>query len=78
MEIDPSLVKKSGKTAEEIKELREIFQLVDTDGRGNISKPALEKLIKMVGIPTNEMDIDVILILNKANDDGDGGSLKRN
>lgn len=62
MEIDPILIEKSGRTAEEIKELREIFHLVDSDEGGTISKTELAKLMKMVGVPTNGTDIDVDLI----------------
>ncbi len=60
-EIDPYLVEKTGKSLAELQELKEIFQLVDTDHGGTISRDELETLMKTVGLSTNKNDMQLLM-----------------
>ena len=46
---------------EEVAELREIFNLVDEDRGGSISKEELQHLMATVGIHTTQQEIDKIV-----------------
>ena len=55
------LALKTGNTLEEIQELKEIFQLVDLDHGGTISRDELETLMKTVGLRTNNNDMQLMM-----------------
>jgi Ca2+-binding EF-hand superfamily protein len=48
-------------TAEEIAEFREIFNLVDRDGEGSISKAELADLMETLGIKATQEEIDEMI-----------------
>lgn len=52
---------KTGNTLEEIQELKEIFQLVDLDHGGTISRDELETLMKTVGLRTTNNDMQLLM-----------------
>ncbi|KAJ3322234.1 Radial spoke head protein 9 [Boothiomyces sp. JEL0866] len=60
-QIDSSLCERTGQTMAELQELAEIFQLVDTDKGGTISRDELGNLMKTLGISANKNDMDIIM-----------------
>jgi Ca2+-binding EF-hand superfamily protein len=48
-------------TPEEIAEFREIFNLVDRDGEGSISKAELADLMETLGIKATQEEIDEMI-----------------
>eukprot|EP01083_Nonionella_stella_P013487 37948_1 len=58
-------------TQDEITELREIFNLVDEDRGGSISKEELQQLMATVGIHTTQAEIDQIVAEIDKNNDGE-------
>lgn len=56
-----NLVEKTGKSISEIQELMEIFQLVDTDHGGTISRSELETLMKTVGLSATNNDMQLLM-----------------
>ena len=61
MDIDPHLVERTGQTLAEIQELKEIFQLVDLDHGGTISRNELEILMKTVGLSATNNDMQLLM-----------------
>eukprot|EP01041_Mallomonas_annulata_P000569 gene569-1098_t len=57
-------------TAEEISEFREIFNLVDRDGGGTITKEELGELMDTLGIDANPDEIDQMI--SEVDKDGSG------
>lgn len=57
-------------TPAEVAELREIFQLVDTDGGGSISKAELGSLMAQLGIRCSQEELD--LMMREVDSDGSG------
>ena len=53
-----SLLEKTGLSLEELKEIQEIFQLVDSDHSGAISPDELLVLMNTLGIKSNQVEID--------------------
>ena len=60
----------SGLTKQEISEFREIFDLVDKDKGGSISKEELSDLMDTLGINASAEEID--LMINEIDDDNNG------
>ncbi|CEL99811.1 unnamed protein product [Vitrella brassicaformis CCMP3155] len=60
----------SNLTDDDIREFREIFNLVDTDGGGSISTDELGKLMETLGIPTTQEELQ--LMVSEIDDNGDG------
>lgn len=48
-------------SAEEISEFREIFNLVDRDGGGSITKVELQELMETLGIDASPEEIDAMI-----------------
>jgi Ca2+-binding EF-hand superfamily protein len=61
MDIDPYLVERTGQTLAEIQEFKEIFQLVDLDHGGTISRSELEILMKTVGLSATNNDMQLLM-----------------
>lgn len=59
-----------GLSAEEIAELREIFNLVDKDGGGTISKGELAELMATLGVRASSEELDVMI--REVDIDGNG------
>eukprot|EP00743_Colponemidia_sp_Colp-15_P002531 GILK01002743.1.p1 GENE.GILK01002743.1~~GILK01002743.1.p1 ORF type:complete len:168 (-),score=33.75 GILK01002743.1:747-1214(-) len=57
-------------TAEEIQEFREIFNLVDKDGGGSISKEELGELMATLGIKSTKEELD--LMISEIDQDNNG------
>ncbi len=57
-------------TPEEINEFREIFNLVDKDGGGSITKVELSELMDTLGIDASPEEID--LMISEIDQDGNG------
>lgn len=57
-------------SAEEINEFREIFNLVDKHGRGNITKVELSELMDTLGIDATPEEVD--LMISEIDQDGNG------
>lgn len=57
-------------TPEEISEFREIFNLVDKDGGGTITKDELGELMDTLGIETTAEELE--LMINEIDSSGDG------
>lgn len=57
-------------TPAEVAELREIFQLVDKDGGGSISKTELGSLMAQLGIRCSQEELD--LMMREVDSDGSG------
>lgn len=57
-------------SAEELGEFREIFNLVDRDGGGSISKEELGELMDTLGINASQEEID--LMINEIDTDNNG------
>jgi Ca2+-binding EF-hand superfamily protein len=55
---------------EQIKEIRELFKLCDTDGDGVITKEELSKLMADLGVETTKADFEVFFKNLDINDDG--------
>ncbi|KAJ3332596.1 hypothetical protein HDU91_003076 [Kappamyces sp. JEL0680] len=60
-DIDPLLAERTGQTLAELQELKEIFQLVDLDHGGTISRSELETLMKTVGLSTSNNDMQLLM-----------------
>ena len=58
-------------SAEEIAELREIFNLVDEDRGGSISQTELQHLMATVGVHTTKEELDKIVAEIDENNDGE-------
>jgi len=61
---------KHGLTPEELSEFREIFNLVDTDGGGDISREELGELISTLGLKASQEELD--RMIDEIDKDGDG------
>jgi calmodulin len=60
-------------SAEEVAEFREIFNLVDRDGGGSITKIELGELLDKLGIDASPEEIDKMILEIDENGDGDIG-----
>lgn len=58
-------------SVEEEKEFREIFNLVDRDGGGSISKQELQQLMDTLAINASQQEIDLMINEIDANNDGE-------
>jgi calmodulin len=58
-------------TREEEREFREIFNLVDRDGGGSISKSELQSLMKTLAINASQAEIDLMINEIDSNNDGE-------
>ena len=58
-------------SAEEERELREIFNLVDEDRGGSISKEELRTLMETLGISATQEEIDKMVLEIDENSDGE-------
>ncbi|KAJ3190984.1 hypothetical protein HK101_008188 [Irineochytrium annulatum] len=61
LEIDPTLKDRTGLREEELRELIEIFSLVDVDHGGTISTDELETLMKTVGLKASQDELEIIV-----------------
>jgi Ca2+-binding EF-hand superfamily protein len=61
MAMMKELAQRTGNKLEEIQELKEIFQLVDLDHGGTISRDELESLMKTVGLRTTNNDMKLLM-----------------
>ena len=61
-EITPELIAAAGVNLEQVKELAEIFQLVDEDHGGTIGRQELENLMKTLRIKSNQEELDYIMV----------------
>jgi Ca2+-binding EF-hand superfamily protein len=62
MEITKELLERTGQDLSELQELAEIFQLVDTDHGGTISREELLQLMKTLGIRPTSDEMDLLMI----------------
>jgi Ca2+-binding EF-hand superfamily protein len=60
-EITETLISLSGRTKEELQELAEIFQLVDTDHGGTISRDELLSLMNTLRIDVTNNELDLMM-----------------
>ncbi|KAI8917568.1 hypothetical protein PhCBS80983_g02713 [Powellomyces hirtus] len=59
--VDPSLISRSGLSESEVRELVEIFSLVDVDHGGTISKDELATLMKTLGLRVSQVELDTMV-----------------
>merc|ERR1712010_57764 len=59
-----------GLSEEELSEFREIFNLVDSDGSGEISREELGELISTLGLKASQEELD--RMIDEIDKDGDG------
>ncbi|KAJ3167576.1 Calmodulin-3 [Geranomyces variabilis] len=59
--VDPSLITRSGLSESEVRELVEIFSLVDVDHGGTISKDELATLMKTLGLRVSKVELDTMV-----------------
>merc|ERR1711988_931919 len=60
----------TGLSEEELSEFREIFNLVDSDGSGEISREELGELISTLGLKASQEELD--RMIDEIDKDGDG------
>ncbi|KAJ1555283.1 Calmodulin-3 [Cladochytrium tenue] len=61
LQIDPTLIERTGLNVEQLQELIEIFQLVDIDHGGTISTDELEALMKTVGLRATQSELNAMV-----------------
>ncbi|KAI8846846.1 hypothetical protein BC829DRAFT_255206 [Chytridium lagenaria] len=61
LDIDPGLKDRTGLKEEELRELIEIFSLVDVDHGGTISTDELATLMKTLGLKASQDELDAIV-----------------
>lgn len=59
--MDPTLIERSGLSEAELRELIEIFSLVDVDHGGTISKDELATLMKTLGLRVSKVELDTMV-----------------
>ncbi|KAJ3156177.1 Calmodulin-3 [Geranomyces michiganensis] len=59
--VDASLIARSGLSESEVRELVEIFSLVDVDHGGTISKDELATLMKTLGLRVSKVELDTMV-----------------
>merc|ERR1712188_96080 len=67
---ESSMASAHGLTEEELSEFREIFNLVDTDGSGEISREELGELISTLGLKASQEELD--RMIDEIDKDNDG------
>ncbi|KAI9098220.1 hypothetical protein DFS34DRAFT_103394 [Phlyctochytrium arcticum] len=61
LRVDPTLIERSGLSESELRELIEIFSLVDVDHGGTISKDELATLMKTLGLRVSKVELDTMV-----------------
>ncbi|KAI8995934.1 hypothetical protein BC832DRAFT_309688 [Gaertneriomyces semiglobifer] len=59
--VDPALIASSGLSEAEVRELVEIFSLVDVDHGGTISKDELAALMKTLGLRVSKVELETMV-----------------
>ncbi|KAJ3206390.1 hypothetical protein HDU82_004540 [Entophlyctis luteolus] len=61
LHIDPSLMQRTGLTADQLRELVEIFSLVDVDHGGTIDTDELAVLMNTLGLKPSQMELETMI-----------------